>query len=329
MEKVNRYFSVNLFITGILIGVLEILSPKKMIVMRPQWISRITLIAATAVLIASCTKNAMSPEKNLSAEQNNLEGSFAELENHQQNTEGILDEPIASLEAMEGIKVDFYAWEDGSAGVLESVSGADFSILQNADISEKTPAEIFWALSSPGTPIPELLVEHHEDIRMEEKLAPMEKIKAGNPQGWALQQLNFRSGSSPCNNSNFIANHCLPKSGYTHGKSFIDTNGNWTWWAKPVRRYKAGFCLSNGTVNDYLYYTVQAGDCNYFRTAYYIWGGPPLLTSSQWNAVSYLSWTWWAGSSTPSRLWYHCSFNGHSGDRYDWSCIYKFGSICD
>ena len=57
----------------------------------------------------------------------------------------------------------------------------------------------------------------------------------------------------PCSNSYLTEHYCLPEPGYVGGLCVSDASGNWLLEAWAVRRYKARFCLDQGSVSDYLY----------------------------------------------------------------------------
>ena len=167
------------------------------------------------------------------------------------NEMAVTEMPIDSLNPVQGLKLYFYAWEDGSAAVFE-ISRDSISFMANENLENASPAEIYWACSKEGKGIPPALVKHHEDIAKAEGRRSISEITSNNLQGWAIKMATH---TDPCNNATFTANHCPPNTNYPDGGICrINTNGNWTWQVQPTRRYKAGFCLQSGRVNDYLYY---------------------------------------------------------------------------
>jgi hypothetical protein len=238
--------------------------------------------------------------------------------------EGV-DRPVAILTPVPGVELAFYAWP-GSAGVMSALTNGAPDFLHTSELHDLSALEAFWALSSPGSSVPSALVEHQEALARDGEHEPWAGV-VQQPQGWGLD-LDFPRVHENCVNSTFRANHCLPKSPYTHGVCKIDSNQSWTWSTGATRKYKAGFCLDSGTVNDYLTYNDQAGDCSWFNSLNYIWGAP-WTGGSQWNANYYLTWTWTAEPSTASRQWTHTSYNAGGGDRYDWAIMQRPGTICN
>lgn len=236
--------------------------------------------------------------------------------------------PTLVLEPVEGVRAAFYLWEDDSVGML--VSGRNSQeYLSDLGLEHATPATVYWALSDEGAGVPSLLVAAHgEAVASNDETLDWPSIAAHDRQGWALERsiIDFRD-VDPCDNTEFDSNHCPPPGTWDSSWCAFDHDAGLSWTSGATRKWKAGFCLDVGNVNDYLYYQVQAADCSYFATANYIWGNP--FDGDAWAAPTYQTWTWIAAGSTASRKWKHHAYNAAGSDNFDWSRNQSNGTICD
>lgn len=94
--------------------------------------------------------------------------------------------PIREVDVVAGVVGRFFVWEDLSAGYM--LSSADSAAqLPLEDIDGRTIAEAFWALSAPGTEVPQSLVEHHEAVR----------AQLGRPPGASSKVMMSKDGWPP------------------------------------------------------------------------------------------------------------------------------------
>lgn len=224
--------------------------------------------------------------------------------------------PVATLE-IDGTEFRFFAWEDGSAGLLQA--GAGPLATPVADLLEQvTVAEVFWALSEPGTPIPELLESHHQQMARDWEITADPRF---GRQGWLIDELpeQVEVSGSACLNATFNSNIC-GSSTYPDGPGcFNNLTGSVAWYTGGTSRYRAGVCVQSGSANDWLsysHYTNQASCTSSCGVAHTIWG-------YAWNAYPsphtnlYLNWWWIAPSNAARRSWDHVGSN-YSGAVYDW-----------
>jgi hypothetical protein len=226
--------------------------------------------------------------------------------------------PVATIE-LGGDEYEFFAWEDGSAGLLHAGSGRLAPELEG--LEDASVAEVFWALSDPGTPIPDLLQRHHEQMAAEWGTSPDPRV---GPQGWLAEEVvempeGVPAIPSQCTNATFNSNICGSAT-YPNGPGcFNNVTGSIGWYTAGTSRYRAGLCVQAGSANDYLSYAeyTNSSSCNVtWRVLYTIWGYSFNSYPSPHSNI-YLSWWWIAPSNAPRRAWDHVGSN-YSGAVYDW-----------
>lgn len=228
--------------------------------------------------------------------------------------EGEVARPDHSITLPNGNILRFYAWEDGSAGVLEVGLAANLSALAFGDLGDASAAELFWAASG-GADVPELYLIHHRELAAKGDRQSWSDATAGRPRGWLRAEIEAVAGGAEtealadCQNATFTANHCLPDPGYTTDKCFLDRTSNVTWISSLSSRYKAGVCVSEGFIHDKLSYQVTSSSCDGFQAPVVIW-------DQAYGPGGYATWTWW-GALNPSRKWTHAATGAGAGDVFD------------
>jgi hypothetical protein len=238
------------------------------------------------------------------------------------------DQLVAELKLGEGSTARFFASEDGSAGVLESVTSGPAVITgELAQLHDlDSIAELYWALSDEGTEVPELLLRHHSAMADDAGRAHIFASERGSLRQRYETRLRLFDGTGPCLNAEFNANHCAI-AGYPDGPACIfDTAGDPSWFTGHTTRFKAGFCLSSGQAHSSLTYNHTFADCNSCRALHGVWGG--FLHPGPYSAQTYFTWTWIGPSGAQKRTWDHES-DGLAGAVYDWATRFDASNSCD
>ncbi len=238
------------------------------------------------------------------------------------NVEVAEDVPTFSLARGGGASLSFFVAEDGSVGMLEEIpldSGVG-SVLDHPLLRDASPAMVYHAITNDGSEMPDELYIHHEDLAAAGELAPLEEALAGQERGWAA---TMSSTENPCTNAVFDAAHCANPE-YDEELCFFNASGNLTWNVPGPDRYKAGFCLQEGSARSWLYYRQQYPDCFYGYGHNYVWGAESHLLGDEYNAPTYANYIWWRASGGLRRLFYHNAIGG-AGAVYDFGNRYTMG----
>lgn len=224
------------------------------------------------------------------------------------------DDALVATLTVQGAEVQFFAWDDGSAGVLEASDGQLTASLDEM-MAYASVAEVFWALSDDGQAIPDELLRHH--VHMAGDWGTSADPRLGD-QGWLARE-PARVPASSCTNATFNSNICGSGT-YPDGPScFNNVTGSISWTTAATSRYRAGVCVQSGSANDYLSYEhySDASSCNTTCGASHtVWGYSWNTYSSPLTSI-YLNWWWVAPSTAARRKWRHSGSN-HSGAVYDW-----------
>jgi hypothetical protein len=233
--------------------------------------------------------------------------------------EGEIARPDHSITLPNGNSLRFYAWADGSAGVLEVGLSANLSALAFGDLGDASAAELFWA-ASDGADVPEIYMTHHRELAAKGDRRSWSDATAGRPRGWLRAEIEAAAAPaagdvetqalSDCHNATFKANHCLPDANYTNDKCFLDRTSNVTWISSLSRRYKAGVCVSDGFIHDKLSYQAVTDYCGGLQPPVVIW-------DQNYSPGGYTTWTWWGTQSQSSRKWTHAATSAGAGDVFD------------
>lgn len=204
-----------------------------------------------------------------------------------------------------GEDVRFFVDEYGSVGIL-GTSRTGVSVLDHPELDEAPPAVVFHALSEKR--IPDEFLALHEDLVDQGEIAPLEALIAARPAGWARPL--GQAVSQPCVNSTFKDRHCAHPS-YDSSVCWLNISGSRMTWVPYAHRFKAGYCLQDGTNWGNLYYqdVLNCGNHANFPK-HYIWGEPYTI----YNATTYFTYVWWRPSSAPLRAFRHFSTWGGTRD---------------
>jgi hypothetical protein len=250
---------------------------------------------------------------------------LAEQVRHDQR---VMDEPIAVLDLTAGQHVSFFAWPDGSAGVMSESALDDVALLDELELDHLSVAEVFWGLSAPGTEIPAALQRHHDLMIADDgRDTPL----GATEQGWMIERLDgLRAGGghargyAACDNDTFSDEICTSAT-YPDGPScHFDQSGTRTWTTGVTSRFRAGFCLDEGSAISSLWYDTYHSDCTVTKVYHGIWGG---LGSTVYDANIYLNWWWIGPSGAAKRVWGHRA-EGVSGANFDWGTKFLTSSSC-
>ncbi|MEQ1503805.1 MAG: hypothetical protein ABMB14_16310 [Myxococcota bacterium] len=233
--------------------------------------------------------------------------------------------PSRTFALADGSSVSFYLSDDGSVGVRGEGDAAATVLPEIVAETGDAPAELWWAVSPPGTPVPEALLALHDEQVASGERRPFDDVSIEVGQGWATALTTPRY--APCVNSTFSAAHCLPNAPYNHGGCNLDSDWDASWTTAAILRYHAAMCLDTGTVDDALTYSEYVGSsCTVFRIYSEIWG--PLLGGSPYTANSYLYWIWVAPAGGNRRSWTHSAWNVGGSDNLDWAFMQIIPGTC-
>ncbi|MCA9619468.1 MAG: hypothetical protein KC731_10600 [Myxococcales bacterium] len=279
--------------------------------MRLHHLPLLAVTATTATMLAACSTRVepleeKTPDLAPFVDNQDLEGLTV-----------VEAEPSFVITLEGGEQLKFFADEDGSVGVLgDTPLGSRLgSALDHADLTDASPAMIYFAVTQSGD-IPEALLEHHEALVEDGEIIPFPEAVASWDRGWFLSLAGKNNWSSPCANATFNTNHCANPQ-YADELCYFNTSSNLTWNVPSTSRYKAGYCLQQGSNRSWLYYLEGAGDCLYNQSANFVWGFDSALFGDKYTAETYRTWTWWRPSGSPVRSWHHFGGDG-SGDVFDW-----------
>jgi hypothetical protein len=108
----------------------------------------------------------------------------------------------------------------------------------------------------------------------------------------------------------------------------FNTDGNLTWNVSEAYRYKAGFCLQEGTARSWLAYCDGAGsidgECLYYRLDNFVWGASSYSNGDRYSATTYFHYTWWRPSNVSRRAFFHRAI-GDTGAVFDFGNRYSWG----
>ncbi len=236
------------------------------------------------------------------------------------------EEPTFSLTLEGGAILSFFVSEDGSVGMLEEVpldSGVG-SVLDHPLLRDASPAVVYHALTNDGSEIPEVLYAHHLDLAAAGELAPLDEALAGVERGWAATATPV--SDNPCLNAVFDEAHC-DHPDYAEDLCYFNNTDDLGWNVPGADRYKAGFCLQEGSARSWLYYRQQAGDCSYFSSLNFAWGMNSYLFGDEYDAPTYFNYVWWRSSGGLRRYFFHSAIAG-AGAVYDFGNRYTWGNGC-
>ncbi len=235
------------------------------------------------------------------------------------------DEPSFLLTLPSGERLSFYMDADGSAGVLGElpVGSKVGATLDHPALQGASPAMVYFAVVDEGVEIPLGLRAHHEGLAREGKVPALAEAVSGLKQGWLLRAPAITE-DSPCLNATFTANHCAHPD-YTDAVCKLNTGADWSWNVPGANRYKAGFCLQEGSARSWLFYRSEASGCTYFSAQNFVWGFNSYLFGDTYSATTYFTYTWWRGSGAPHRWFFHFGGDG-VGDVFDWGNRYSWES---
>lgn len=242
------------------------------------------------------------------------------------NLEAVEDEPTFSLALEGGAVLSFFVAADGSVAMLEEIpldSGVG-SVLDHPLLRDASPAVVYHAITNDGSEIPDDLYLHHAELAAAGELAPLPEALAGLERGWATTAVS--DDPHPCLNAEFDENHC-DHPDYAEDMCLFNAGGENTWQVPGADRYKAGFCLQEGSALSWLYYVEQAGDCNYFQAAIFAWGFDSAIHGVKYNATTYRNYVWWRSSGGLRRGFTHKAI-GDAGAVYDFGNRYTWGYGC-
>lgn len=272
---------------------------------------RQSTLATIALTMAALSSSACDPHESSDLDDAALdelvETVSDEIVDHS-DLEIVAEQPDLILPLKGGSQLGFTLDEDGSIGILEEVpKGANVaSVLDDPWLRDASPAVIWYALTTEGVEIPEPLRVHHENLAAIGELAPLEEALAGQLRD--LAPVPLADETSPCLNATFDTNHC-DHPDYDESMCLFNTSGNWAWNTYGTDRYKAGFCLQEGTARSWLYYWPGAapvdGECVYFRFNTFVWGAGSYANGDRYSAETYLTYVWWRGANAAHRAYFH------------------------
>lgn len=235
----------------------------------------------------------------------------------------IIDAPTYMIE-LNKEQVLFFVDEDGSVGMLGAVRTGG-SVLDHVALRDASPAVVYHALSRD--PVPPELMLLQESLGVEEHARPFEAAIEGRSAGW-MRNVSRATSSSPCLNATFSTNHCAHSS-YDEHLCKLNSSASWTRQVSHAHRYKAGFCLQQGTSVGTLTYRRQTSGCSYSSTEHVVWGyAPGGLHPKIHSATTYLTYVWWRPSGASRRSFRH--IGGYSsGDVFDWGQRWSRSTACD
>lgn len=213
-----------------------------------------------------------------------------------------------------GTELKFFADSQGGAAVSEEGDADLVPILSHPKLQDASIGEIYWAVTRPDRPVPELLREHHK------LTSENPDFGAGQPgrRGWLLADLREQSAlaSFPCafDVRQFVCE--TAGQGYPHGPGCFEDRYGWLAWhtGGPVRRYRTAVC-STGTYDAYIYYTYSGAiGCVVTRQAFLMrWG----------RYTNKYYWYWWSGPSGATPRDYSNRVEHVSGAPLDWGVRYQ------
>lgn len=216
-----------------------------------------------------------------------------------------------------GSTLSFFIDEAGVA-MLEDVpaDAGVASILDDPRFTDASPALVWYALTDAGTEIPEGLREHHGQLVQRGEVEPLSRALAG--QARSLAPAPLESGS-PCLNATFNAAHCS-NAAYDDDQCWFNVNGELHWVVPSAERYKAGFCLQQGSARSWLsYYDAWPDpilDCATSWVTSYAWGSASHIDGTNYHATTYRNYVYWAGSNGYRRT-YTLHAEGNPGAVWD------------
>jgi hypothetical protein len=291
------------------------------------------LLLGSAVTLAACDSDTNSLEDSPEAQADavpddddlsaivDIGGDF---EAQPESATAVEETPDFVLELDGGSTLSFLLGDDGGVAMLEDVPvGARVaSALDDPALRDASPAVVWYALTTDGIEIPEGLRAHHEGLAAIGELAPLADALAQQPRDITRAP---RASESPCLNATFNINHCANPE-YDDEVCWFNVNGSLTWVVPNAKRYKAGFCLQTGSARSWLsYYSVWPDPSlgcvtNWADT--FAWGGDSYWNGTAYNAETYRSYVYWAGSNGVVRK-YTLHADGDPGAVWDLGARYS------
>jgi hypothetical protein len=240
------------------------------------------------------------------------------------DVEAVDRQPDLVLELGGGATLGFLIDEDG-VGMVEHIpeSAHLASVLDDPFLRDASPAVVWHTLTKDGTEIPEPLRMHHEELAAIGEVAPLAEALTGQIRD--LAPVPLADDESPCLNATFSVNHCNHPD-YDADLCELNTSGSWAWNVPATDRYKAGFCLQEGEARSWLYYwpgvVSEESDCQYIRTANFVWGADSYLNDTRYAATTYFNYVWWRGANVAQRYYFHRAI-GDAGSVFDFGNRYS------
>jgi hypothetical protein len=204
-------------------------------------------------------------------------------------------EPAAVVVLDNGNELRFFAEPTQGTAFLEVGNVANGGpVSRRPELVDATPADVFWAVSKAGTPVPAALAtaEHTQ------------------PQGWLVTKMGpVLSTPEQCTSDVvFDDTFCEEPAPYDSHKCFFNRTAGTTIWnsANMTSRYKAGICVQSGTLHDQLIYHhhTPEGACGF------AFPGDVFAYSLDLGPGGFAIWTWHGGSDDWWRDWSHQTTGG-------------------
>ncbi|MDI3291354.1 hypothetical protein [Polyangium sp. 15x6] len=226
--------------------------------------------------------------------------------------------PVSVLKLRNGNELRFYSAPKEGTAVLEvgNVNNGP-SVTQRPELRDASPQEIFWAVSEPGTPVPEGLTR--QPLTSATSAMPRDRM-----QGWLVETMgaSLTTPEQCTSDVLFDEAYCDEPAPYDSHKCFFNRSGDTIWNSGRASSYKVGLCVQEGTVSDQLTYTDHnpLGACGFAFPEAIAW----TFTIS---AGGWINWVWSAGPGDWWRTYTHATTQA-SGDIFDHGQRWNYEPNC-
>jgi hypothetical protein len=252
----------------------------------------------------------------------------AEPEDEGSDVEVRLDESHAAVTLANGNIISFKVVESGDVDVHEHGRVPNPAVLNQPELLNATPAEVFWAIADNDAGMPQFLAKNHDLLSKVEPREDLALVMLSDA-GWLRTEIDDEvtwRAAADCVNATFTGVNCLPEAGYTD--DVCVTNGNPS-VADDVLivKYRAAVCgESTFEYVDKLQYWNQRQEiaaCAIDAPTNWVWN--EYISEDEYNLHTWTS----TGGFHPYRRYRHGHQGVVPGVSVDWSSMWDQADACE